>query len=135
MRHLLVSSIRLEPHHDMCSSSHALPQEKTLMLAHEGYCYSTRVSDLCFFIALLLDSRYYCRVTRTPAYSSSCDVGLPGGHASFLGTSVVPLERNGASLAVALKRGIGSSALKADVNAFESDHIVRGRNSSYAGSK
>jgi hypothetical protein len=45
------------------------------------------------------------------------------------------VSRNGASLAVALKRGTGSSALKAEVKAFERLHIVRGWNSSYFGSK
>src|SRR5258708_4042112 len=43
--------------------------------------------------------------------------------------------RNGASFAVARKRGTGSSSLKAEVNAFDRLHIVRGRNSSYSGSK
>ncbi len=36
-----------------------------------------------------------------------------------------------ARLAVALNRGMGSSSLNADVNAFENLQIVRGRNSAY----
>jgi hypothetical protein len=38
------------------------------------------------------------------------------------------VARNGASFAVALKRGTGSSSLKAEVTAFERLHIVRGWN-------
>ena len=44
-------------------------------------------------------------------------------------------SRNSRSLAVAFNCGIGSSSLSADVNAFERLQIVRGRKSSYFGSK
>jgi hypothetical protein len=44
-------------------------------------------------------------------------------------------SRNSPNFAVALNCGIGSSALNAEVNAFEELQIVRGRNSSYFGSK
>src|SRR5258708_15299084 len=44
-------------------------------------------------------------------------------------------SRNSRSLAVALNCGTGSSSLNADVNALERLQIVRGRNSSYFGSK
>src|SRR6266851_1176099 len=44
-------------------------------------------------------------------------------------------SRNSPSSAVALNCGIGSSSLNADVNALERLQIVRGRNSSYFGSK
>lgn len=43
--------------------------------------------------------------------------------------------RNGARRAVACICGTGSSFLKADVNAFDSDHIVRALKSSMVGSK
>ena len=43
-------------------------------------------------------------------------------------------SRNPLSLAVALNCGIGSSSLKADVNALDRLHRVRARNSSYRGS-
>jgi len=50
-----------------------------------------------------------------------------------------PLRETGlqklASLAVTLNCGMGSSALNAEVNAFETLQIVRGRKSSYFGSK
>ena len=39
------------------------------------------------------------------------------------------------SFAVAWKNGIGSSDFKADVKALESDHIERGENSAWDGSK
>ena len=61
------------------------------------------------------------------------------GNADVTAGSAAPnagmVARNGASFAVALKRGTGSSSLKAEVNAFERLHIVRGWNSSYSGSK
>ncbi len=44
-------------------------------------------------------------------------------------------SRNSPNFAVALNCGIGSSSLNADVNAFERLQMVRGRNSSYFGSK
>ena len=44
-------------------------------------------------------------------------------------------SRNAPSFAVALNWGIGSSSLKADVNALDRLHRVRGRKSSYCGSK
>ena len=44
-------------------------------------------------------------------------------------------SRNGASFAVALNCGIGSSSLKADVKAFARLHCVRGAKSSICGSK
>src|SRR5258708_7759394 len=44
-------------------------------------------------------------------------------------------SRNSPNLAVALNCGMGSSSLNAEVNAFERLQIVRGRNSSYFGSK
>jgi hypothetical protein len=44
-------------------------------------------------------------------------------------------SRNSPSLAVALNCGMGSSCLNADVNALERLQIVRGRKSSYSGSK
>ena len=44
-------------------------------------------------------------------------------------------SRNSPSFAVALNRGMGSSSLNAEVNAFERLQIVRGWNSSYFGSK
>src|SRR5713101_8248775 len=44
-------------------------------------------------------------------------------------------SRNSPSLAVALNCGMGSSSLNAEVNAFERLQIVRGRKSSYFGSK
>ena len=45
------------------------------------------------------------------------------------------LLRNVPSFAVAWKNGIGSSDFRAEVNALESDHIVRGANSAWVGSK
>jgi hypothetical protein len=44
-------------------------------------------------------------------------------------------SQNSPSFAVALNWGIGSSSLKADVNAFDRLQIVLDRNSSYYGSK
>jgi hypothetical protein len=44
-------------------------------------------------------------------------------------------SKNSPSFAVALNWGIGSSSLKADVNAFDRLQIVLDRNSSYFGSK
>src|SRR6202008_3416839 len=45
------------------------------------------------------------------------------------------VSRNSPSFAVALNCGMGSSSLNAEVNAFDRLQIVRGRNSSYLGSK
>jgi hypothetical protein len=45
------------------------------------------------------------------------------------------VSRNSPSLAVALNCGIGSNSLNAEVKALERLQIVRGRNSSYLGSK
>jgi hypothetical protein len=44
-------------------------------------------------------------------------------------------SRNSPSFAVALNCGTGSSSLNAEVNALERLQMVRGRNSSYFGSK
>jgi hypothetical protein len=59
----------------------------------------------------------------------------PAGTAILLQNDCENLaSRNVPNLAVALKWGMGSSSLNADVNAFERLQIVRGRNSSYFGS-
>jgi hypothetical protein len=59
-----------------------------------------------------------------------------------VGTAMLPQKacekrasRNSPSFAVALKCGMGSSSLNAEVNAFDRLQIVRGLNSSYRGSK
>ena len=45
------------------------------------------------------------------------------------------LLRNVPSFAVVWKKGIGSRGFRAEVNALESDHIDRGANSAWVGSK
>jgi hypothetical protein len=44
-------------------------------------------------------------------------------------------SRNSPGLAVTLNCGMGSNSFNAEVNAFDRLQIVRGRNSSYSGSK
>lgn len=52
-------------------------------------------------------------------------------HSYFQG----PASRSSTGFAVALNCGMGSSCLKAEVNAFERLQIVLGRQSSYFGSR
>src|SRR5260370_13710604 len=62
-------------------------------------------------------------------------IGGPAGAARRQNDWENRASRNSPSLAVALNCGMGSSSLNAEVNAFERLQIVRGRNSSYFGSK
>jgi hypothetical protein len=70
-----------------------------------------------------------------PAAQSGRGYGVDRGYGTFQNRREKRASRYWPSLAVALNWGTGSSSLNADVKAFERLHIVRGRNSSYFGSK
>ena len=61
--------------------------------------------------------------------------GVPAGTARCQNDWEKRASRNSPSFAVALNCGMGSSSLNAEVNALERLQIVRGRKSSYCGSK
>jgi len=84
---------------------------------------------------VLLDLEFAIRVTgvfaELPKECKLDDAVSKLLHSYFQG----PASRSSTAFAVALNCGMGSSCLKAEVNAFERLQIVLGRKSSYFGSR